>query len=70
MLLSLSDLVFGKQHIWDAAADLVDVLAIWADHLSFYDVDLCGTNQSQIAEHQVSIPAIHPFTALSGLAPK
>lgn len=70
VLLSLANLVLGKQHIWDAAADLVDVLAIWADHLSFYDVDLCGTKQSQFAEHQVSIPVVHPFTVLSGLTPK
>lgn len=36
----LANLVFGQKHVWNTAADLVDMLAVWADHLTFNDVDL------------------------------
>ncbi|KAI3477825.1 hypothetical protein L1887_60334 [Cichorium endivia] len=44
---SLSDLVLGQQHVGDAAADLVDVLAVGADHLAFDDVDLSEASSKE-----------------------
>jgi hypothetical protein len=44
---SLADLVLGQQHVGDAAADLVDVLAVGADHLAFDDVDLSEASSKE-----------------------
>lgn len=36
----LADLVLSKKHVWDPASDLVDMLAVWAHHLTLDDVNL------------------------------
>lgn len=43
----LANLVLSKKHIWDAASNLVDVLAVRADHLTFDYVNLLTQHQNK-----------------------
>lgn len=60
--------MLGKKHIRDTAADLVDMCAIRADHLTFNDVDLRiskakGEVLSQLQFFAISLtsPLIRPL---------
>ena len=37
---SLADLVLGEKHVWNTATNLVDVLAVGANHLALNDMNL------------------------------
>lgn len=40
---SLANLVLSQQHIWNTTSDLVDVRAVWTDHLTFHHVNLSSS---------------------------
>ena len=53
----------GTHHVGYPASDLVDVLAVRADHLSFDDVDLCSANAMNAS---TSVIHPHPHIHMAG----